>query len=573
MQTINDRLADLRREMVRERIGAWIQPSEDPHQGEYVPARWKGREWLSGFDGSAGTLVVTREAAALWTDSRYFIAAGEAIEGTGIELMKIKVEGTPTIAQWTARQLIKEGRTEAALDGYCMSLAATEALQDELRAEGGITLRTNCDLLCRVWQGRPEVPLGKVKLQPIEYAGETTRSKLARIRAKLAQAHASGMLLSTLDDIAWTLNMRGGDVEYTPVFVAYLLIGNASATLFIDSRKLTPEVEDYLFDCGVNVRPYGDVARALAEWDEYNILMDPEATSFALASAVKAKIVRAASPVPSMKIVKNAAEIAGYRRAMERDRIALVKWLDWLVPAVRAGGQTEMSIARRLEAFRAEDPAYLGPSFATIAAYGPHSAMPHYEPTDESDIPVEPRGLLLVDSGGQYVDGTTDITRTIALGPLTDEERLIYTLVLKGHIQIRLTVFPDGAAGTQLDAFARRDMWRHGYNYLHGTGHGVGSYLSVHEGPHQLRMEWKPEPLREGMTLTDEPGIYLAGRCGARTENTLLIVPAFQTECGRFLKFDNLTVCPIDTTPVIWEMMTEEEKAYLEQYNKESRRD
>lgn len=567
MNAITDRLAALRQEMKRESIGAWIQPSEDPHHGEYVPARWKGREWLSGFKGDAGTLVVTRDEAALWTDSRFFIAAEEQLAGTGIRLMKLKMDGTPTIERWTATQLIKEGRTEAAIDGWCASLADIESLRDGLRAEGGITLRTNCDLLGRVWAGRPAVPQGKVEVHPLEYAGETAQAKLGRIRQQLKEAHAAGTLISALDDIAWTLNMRGSDVEYTPLFVAYLLIGDSRATLFIDKAKLTPEAETYLYNIGVGVRPYEAVEAAMRAWDGFNILLDPDETNYALATATKAKIVRLPSPVPPMKIVKNATEIAGYRRAMERDRIALAKWLDWLLPAVRAGGQTEMSVARKLEAFRAESDMYRGPSFATIAAYGPHSAMPHYEPTDESDVPLEPRGLLLVDSGGQYPDGTTDITRTIALGPLTDEERKIYTLVLKGHIQLRLAVFPDGASGTQLDALARQAMWRQGYNYLHGTGHGVGSYLSVHEGPHQVRMEWKPQPLREGMTVTDEPGIYLAGRCGARTENTLIIERAMDTECGRFLRFDNLTLCPIDTTPIVWEMMTEEEKEYLKDYN------
>lgn len=565
---IAQRLEALREVMRREKLDAFIFPSTDPHNSEYVPDRWKGREWISGFNGSAGTAVVTMHSAALWTDSRYFIAAADQLSGTEFQLMKLKIEGTPTISEWLGSELREVSSAQVGVDGMCNSTANVEVLVSDLRREGGITVRTNLDPLDIVWTDRPQIPASKVEIQPVELAGETVASKLTRIRKALRDLHADGMLMSALDDVAWTLNLRGTDVHCTPVFVSYLLISTTSATLYINKEKLTPEVEAHLESQGVKMAGYDDVRKGIKEYAEYNILLDPNETNYTLSRLVDVQeVIRHKSPIPAMKAIKNEAEIRGYRSAMLKDGVALVKFLRWLKPAVEAGGQTEISIDKKLTSLRAEQPLFRDISFDTIAGYGAHGAIVHYEATPETDIPLEPHGLLLLDSGAQYQDGTTDITRTIALGPVSDYEKHIYTLVLKGHIQLEICKFPSGASGTQMDILAREAMWREGLNYLHGTGHGVGSYLSVHEGPHQFRLEWVPAPFLENMTVTDEPGIYLAGQFGVRIENTLLINHYKDTEFGKFLQFESLTLCPIDTTPVIKEELLPEEVAWLNEYH------
>ena len=565
---IAQRLEALREVMRREKLDAFIFPSTDPHNSEYVPDRWKGREWISGFNGSAGTAVVTMHSAALWTDSRYFIAAADQLSGTEFQLMKLKIEGTPTISEWLGSELREVSSAQVGVDGMCNSAANVEVLVSDLRREGGITVRTNLDPLDIVWTDRPQIPASKVEIQPVELAGETVASKLTRIRKALRDLHADGMLMSSLDDVAWTLNLRGTDVHCTPVFVSYLLISTTSATLYINKEKLTPEVEAHLESQGVKMAGYDDVRKGIKEYAEYNILLDPNETNYTLSRLVDVQeVIRHKSPIPAMKAIKNEAEIRGYRSAMLKDGVALVKFLRWLKPAVEAGGQTEISIDKKLTSLRAEQPLFRDISFDTIAGYGAHGAIVHYEATPETDIPLEPHGLLLLDSGAQYQDGTTDITRTIALGPVSDYEKHIYTLVLKGHIQLEICKFPSGASGTQMDILAREAMWREGLNYLHGTGHGVGSYLSVHEGPHQFRLEWVPAPFLENMTVTDEPGIYLAGQFGVRIENTLLINHYKDTEFGKFLQFESLTLCPIDTTPVIKEELLPEEVAWLNEYH------
>lgn len=565
---IAQRLEALREVMRREKLDAFIFPSTDPHNSEYVPDRWKGREWISGFNGSAGAAVVTMHSAAVWTDSRYFIAAADQLSGTEFQLMKLKIEGTPTISEWLGSELREVSSAQVGVDGMCNSTASVEALVSDLRREGGITVRTNLDPLDIVWTDRPQIPASKVEIQPIELAGETVASKLTRIRKTLRGLHADGMLMSALDDVAWTLNLRGTDVHCTPVFVSYLLISTTTATLYINKEKLTPEVEAHLESQGVKTAGYDDVRKGIKEYAEYNILLDPNETNYTLSRLVDVQeVIRHKSPIPAMKAIKNEAEIRGYRSAMLKDGIALVKFLRWLKPAVEAGGQTEMSIDKKLTSLRAEQPLFRDISFDTIAGYGAHGAIVHYEATPETDIPLEPHGLLLLDSGAQYQDGTTDITRTIALGPVSDYEKHIYTLVLKGHIQLEICKFPSGASGTQMDILAREAMWREGLNYLHGTGHGVGSYLSVHEGPHQFRLEWVPAPFLENMTVTDEPGIYLAGQFGVRIENTLLISHYKDTEFGKFLQFESLTLCPIDTTPIVKEELLPEEVAWLNEYH------
>lgn len=569
MNEINQRLESLREVMRREHLSAFIFPSTDAHQSEYVADHWQGRTWISGFNGSAGTAVVTMKSAALWTDSRYFLAAEEQLKGTEFQLMKLKIEGTPTISEWLAQELQGEN-AEVGLDGMVNSYHETMGLIADLRKSGGITVRTNFDPLGLIWTDRPAIPGNPVEIQPMEFAGESVASKISRIRTALRQRHADGMLISALDDIAWTLNLRGTDVHCVPVFVSYLLISSQQVSLYVDSAKINDEVKAYLTENGISLYPYNKVAEGLERYSEYNILLDGDETSYFLWKTVKCQeIIAGNSPVPAMKAQKNDREIAGFRQAMLRDGVAMVKFLRWLKPAVEVGGQTEISIDRKLTSLRAEQHLFRDISFDTIAGYQAHGAIVHYEATPETDVALKPEGLILIDSGAQYQDGTTDITRTIALGPVTEEMKHVYTLVLKGHIQLELAKFPDGASGTQLDALARECMWREGYNYLHGTGHGVGSYLSVHEGPHQIRMEWKPTPLRAGMTVTDEPGLYLSGKFGVRIENTLLIKDYQTTEFGKFLQMESLTLCPIDLTPVDFSMLQPEEIEWLDTYHRD----
>ena len=584
--TINKRLEDLREVMRREHLAACIFPSTDPHQSEYVADHWKGREWISGFNGSAGTAVVTLTSAALWTDSRYFLAAEEQLKGTEYQLMKLKIEGTPTIAEWLGKEIMQsrhpyEDWSEVAIDGRCSSVNAVKELIADLRKQNGITLRTNFDPLKLIWKGRPAIPESPLEVFPMEYAGESCHDKIGRIRQALREKHADGMLMAALDDIAWTLNLRGSDVHCNPVFVSYLLISPKTVTLYINKVKLPSDVLDYLKAEDIKVEDYEQVENGLKKYFEYNILLDPEEINYRLYEVVRNKgrqdnhpqteIVEEESPVKRMKTVKNEREIAGFRSAMLKDGIAMVKFLrnlDLRIKNLEHEPLTEIGVDEMLTALRAEQPLFRGISFDTIAGYGAHGAIVHYEATPETDIPLEPSGLLLLDSGAQYLDGTTDITRTIALGPLTEEMKKVYTLVLKGHIQIELCKFPSGTSGTQIDILARQAMWREGLNYLHGTGHGVGTYLNVHEGPHQFRMEWKPAPLVAGMTITDEPGIYLAGKFGARIENTLLIVPYKETEFGKFLQFESLTLCPIDKAPILVDMLLPEEIDWLNDYHK-----
>lgn len=572
MNEINQRLEKLREVMRREHLSAFIFPSTDAHQSEYVADHWQGRAWISGFNGSAGTAVVTMRSAALWTDSRYFIAAEEQLRGTEFQLMKLKVEGTPTISDWIASELSQneDECREVGLDGMVNSYNDTMALISDLRKTGGITVRTNFDPLEQIWMNRPAIPENPVEIQSLNFAGETVDDKIQRIRKALREHHADGILVSALDDIAWTLNLRGTDVHCNPVFVSYLLISSDQVSLFVNPKKISSEVKAYLDEHGISLFDYNQVEEGLESYADYNILLDGDETSFCLWKSVKCReIIAAKSPIPVMKAVKNATEIEGYHRAMLRDGVAMVKFLKWLKPAVEAGGQTEMSIDKKLTSLRAEQNLFRDISFDTIAGYQAHGAIVHYEATPETDAPLLPEGLILIDSGAQYQDGTTDITRTIALGPVTEEMKHVYTLVLKGHIQLELAKFPDGASGTQIDALSRECMWREGYNFLHGTGHGVGSYLNVHEGPHQIRMEWKPTPLRAGMTVTDEPGLYLKGKFGVRIENTLLIKDFVETTFGKFLQMESLTLCPIDTAPIDVDMLLLEEVEWLNAYHRE----
>lgn len=562
---MTDKLTLLRRLMAHGNIQAIVVPSTDPHSGEYVPDHWECRAWISEFHGSAGTAVVTTDKAALWTDSRYFLAAEQVFRDSEFVLMKEKIEGTPTISQWLGSVLPK-GAT-VAVDGWTNTVTAVEQLTQELKAVG-INTVTDIPSLDDIWTDRPPLPLTPVVIHGLEYSGERASSKIARIRRQMldeGNADDCSLLISMLDEVAWTLNLRGSDIEYNPVFVSYLLVRPDTACLYIDRRKLTPEVTEYLKGEGVEVRDYDTIGSDLRQMDS-PVQIQPDKTNYACYSCIS-KPVRRDCPVSVMKIMKNPTEIAGFRSAMLRDGIAMVKWLKWLLPAVEAGGQTEMSLSRKLHEMRCEQPLFMGESFATIMGYGWHGADIHYEPTDESDIPVLPEGLLLCDSGGQYLDGTTDVTRTIPLGPLTDTMRQDYTLVLKGWINIARVHFPHGTYGSQLDVLARAPMWERGTNFLHGTGHGVGSYLCVHEGPHQFRMNYMPQPLLPGMTITDEPGIYIEGSHGVRHENTMIVVEDQQGRTfGPYYRFDPLTLVPIFTSPIITDMLDSDELRWFNDY-------
>lgn len=569
MQTINERLVALRRWMKENALTAFIFPSSDPHNSEYVAEHWKTREWISGFSGSAGTAVVTLQHAALWTDSRYFIAAAKELVGSEYQLMKERMAGTPSISEWLASELAEYEKPIVGVDGSVNTYADVADLKQSLATKGNMLVRCTGDPMDVLWTDRPVIPDNKVCLHPLKYAGETTESKLSRIRESLVKQGADGLLVTALDEIAWVLNLRGSDVHCNPVFVSYLLISSNNATLYINREKLPEDVCEYLSTENIDVEEYESVENGLKKYTGKSLLIDIHSTNYALSTAVDSdKIHVGTSPIPMMKAIKNKVEQDGFRAAMLRDGVAMVKFLAWIKGAVEAGGQTEITLADRLEALRAEQQHFKGISFDTIVGYEAHGAIVHYEATPETDIPIEPHGFVLIDSGAQYEDGTTDITRTIALGELTDEQRRVYTLVLKGHIQLDLCRFPSGACGSQIDAVAREPMWREGYNYLHGTGHGVGSYLNVHEGPHQVRMEWRPAPLQAGMTVTNEPGLYLEGKFGVRIENTLLIVPAETTAFGDFLKFETLTLAPIDTMPIVLDLLTEEERLWINNYHR-----
>ena len=624
-EQITSRVDALRSWMRQHNLSAFIFPSTDPHTSEYVPDHWKTREWISGFNGSAGTAVVTLTRAALWTDSRYWLAADEQTDGTPFEVMRCSrnVATTDELIEWISKERqAPAGDDEEApvvgIDGWCVAQSYAVGLQGAVDA-AGMTLCTDCDPAAALWTDRPSLPASPIEVQPLEYAGETAESKLQRIREAVGEAGANATIVTQLDDIAWTLNMRGTDVHCTPVFVAYLIILPDSATLYVDAAKLSAEVRRYLDGINVQTAPYQAIADDLSRSRGLRglcFLIDPDTTNSAIynylamadtldsrsvfpddfyanamniaisnAAPITVPIVEAECPVAQMKTLKNTAEIRGMHSAMLKDGVAMVKCLRALSQIIRQGQDldsldiTEMGVDKMLTALRAEQEGFRDISFDTIAGYGHHAAIVHYEASPETNIPLKPHGLLLLDSGAQYVDGTTDITRTIALGPLTYEERRDYTLVLKGHIRLATAVFPKGTSGTQLDVLARYAMWQDHKNYGHGTGHGVGSFLSVHEGPHQFRMNWMPAPLRAGMTITIEPGIYIAGSHGVRIENTMLIVeddsPVNQShinekanvQSGAWLRMEPLTLCPVDTKPIVMEMMAPDEVAYLNNYH------
>ena len=562
-ESITCRVEKLRGYMKKKKLDAFIIPSNDPHMSEYTPAHWQCRQWISGFNGSAGTAVVTLEKAALWTDSRYFLAAGQQLEGTPFTLMKDGLPDTPSIGTWLAETLSENAK--AGIDGSLCTPAMQKMLESELSPRG-ISAELCEDPFNEVWNNRPELPTDKIEVHPLKYAGESAADKIHRLLGKARENGCDAMLLTALDEIAWTLNLRGNDVECNPVFVSYLLLSDRQNVLFVNPAKVSDEVREHLSLSGVETMPYTAVADAVKNLHACRTMISNKANCAIKSLFNDGECVIMPSIAEEMKAVKNSAEIAGFHSAMLRDGVAMVTFLSRLKSEVKKG-ITEMGVDRLLTSLRAEQELYRGLSFATIAAYGAHGAIVHYEADEHSDVKLEPHGFILIDSGAQYSDGTTDITRTISLGNPTEEEKKIYTLVLKGHIALSECVFPDGASGTQIDCAARYAMWQHFLNYGHGTGHGVGSYLNVHEGPHQIRMNYMPAPLRAGMTVTDEPGIYCEGKFGVRTENTLLIVPAGESQFGKFLKFEPLTLCPIDTAPIDLELMTDKELQWLNDYH------
>lgn len=565
--TINNRIAALRAHIAQEQIQAFIIPSTDPHLSEYVAPHWQSREWISGFTGSAGTVVVTAKDAGLWTDSRYFLQAARQLEGTCITLYKEMLPETPNIPEFLSAHL-QEGDC-VGIDGKMFSAEEVEHLQKELK-KSGIRIKSIADPIQLLWTDRPAMPLAPAFVYDTKYAGMSFTEKLPAVRQAMEAAGADSLLLSALDEIAWLLNIRGNDVHCNPVVVSYLLIEKDKVNYFVQPQKVTPELTEYFNVNGISVHPYEEIGDYLNSFNAHSILMNPAKTNYAIYSAIRpgCLIINGASPVALLKAIRNKQEIAGIHAAMQRDGVALVKFLKWLDEAVPAGKETEISVDKKLHTFRAAQPLYMGESFDTIAGYKEHGAIVHYEATPETDVTLKSESFLLLDSGAQYLDGTTDITRTIALGPLTEEEKTDYTLILKGHIALAMAVFPEGTRGAQLDVLARMPIWKERMNYLHGTGHGVGHFLNVHEGPQSIRMNENPVALQPGMVTSNEPGVYKAGSHGIRTENLVLTVPAGEGMFGKYLKFETLTLCPICRKGIIKELLTAEEIGWLNDYHR-----
>ena len=565
-QSIKERMHALRMTFPPNYIKAFIIPSTDPHLSEYVAPHWMSREWISGFTGSAGTVVVLMNEAGLWTDSRYFLQAAKELEGSGITLYKEMLPETPSITKYLSQKL-KPGES-VSIDGKMFSVQQVEQMKEELAAYS-LQVDLFGDPLKRIWKDRPSIPNSPAFVYDIEYAGKSCEEKVAAIRAELTKKGAYALFLSALDEIAWTLNLRGNDVHCNPVVVSYLLITQDDVIYFISPEKVTKEVNEYLKEQHVKLKNYDEVETYLNTFTGRNILIDPKKTNFAIYSAInpKCNIIRGESPVALLKAIRNEQEIAGIHAAMQRDGVALVKFLKWLEEAVPSGKETELSVDRKLHEFRAAQPLDMGESFDTIAGYKEHGAIVHYSATPESDVPLQPKGFLLLDSGAQYLDGTTDITRTIALGELTEEEKTDYTLILKGHIALAMAKFPVGTRGAQLDVLARMPIWKYGMNFLHGTGHGVGHFLSVHEGPQSIRMNENPVVLQPGMVTSNEPGVYKAGSHGIRTENLTLVCKDKEGMFGDYLKFETITLCPICKKGIVKEMLTNEEIEWLNNYH------
>ena len=567
--SITQRVAALRQWMRDRQIAAYVIPTADPHNDEYIPAHWMTREWITGFTGSAGLAIVTLTQAALWTDSRYWLQAEDELKDTPYSLMRDGEAGVPEPYVWLNEVLV-----EASAQGTVC--CPGDVLSAQMRAEAaraGIDLQPGADAFDSLWTNRPDLPTGAIDVQPLVYAGVAVTAKLDRVRQTLRQTlEGRTYVFNDLSDIAWLLNLRGEDIPYNPVFVSYLTYDATSDrfTLFTHIETLSAEARQSLADAQVSCEAYGAF--------EASLRGKPKAMDFASASCLlydSATDTYLDTPVTLWRAVKNEAEQAGFRTAMERDGVAMVQFLRWLDEAIERGERvTEMSVDAQLTAYRQAQPGFKDLSFATIAGYAAHGAIVHYEADEATDALLEPRSLLLLDSGAQYDCGTTDITRTLALGTLTDEEKKVYTLVFKGHLALARMHFPEGTTGLQLDTAARADMWAAGYDFGHGTGHGVGSHLCVHEGPNQIRKNVRSctlNPYVAGMTVTDEPGIYVSGRFGVRIENTLLCVAGCETDFGKFLHFESLTLCPYDLRPVDFSLLNDVERQQINMYHSQVR--
>ena len=567
MNIYTERLTALRAEMKAAGVDAVIIPQADPHLGEYLASHWQVRRWLSGFSGSAGDLVVTADKAALWTDSRYFIQDAEQLEGSGVELMKDGLAETPSIGQWLSSQLPK--RSTAGLDGMLFTLPRVKTLVDEL-FKNDIYLKTDFDVIDRLWTDRPALPDGKIFVHEEKYAGESASSKLAKISEEARECGADAVLMTALDEIAWTLNIRCNDVKHTPVATSYLYIRDGKGILFIDPAKLTHETTAYLASQGVVTEAYDAIKDFLRNVGHNElVLVDINSISVALYDIlVNNRLVKSPTTAARLKSVKNPVQIAGVQAAMVRDGAALVRAFMELEKRLAEGVETtELDVADLLHKYRSQGENYFDESFGTIAGYGPHGAIVHYEASEESKSTLRREGLLLVDSGAQYLDGTTDITRTVCLGTPTADERRDFTLVMKGHIALASSVFLEGTRGAQLNVLAEQYLWKNGLSYLHGTGHGVGFFLSVHEGPHSIRLNWVDAPLLPGSITSDEPGLYREGVHGIRCENLVLCKECMTTEFGRFLGFEVLTLFPFDRNLFDTSIMSAEEIDWVNNYH------
>lgn len=558
-------LEALRDLMRSKHIDAVIIPGTDPHQSEYPSEHWKFRDYVSGFTGSNGTAVVTLDDAGLWTDSRYFLQAAEQLEGSGFTLRKENIPGEPTVLEWLGEVLDEDA--VVGVDGRLFSLIEANRIE-MFCAQNGFMFAPDFRAAEAIWTDRPARPMNPAFVHDEALAGEDVDSKISRVVDAIDAADADGLLITALDEIAWLLNLRGSDVDYTPVVIAFAYVSEDERVLFIDSEKVTPEVKDHLKKYGVKIKDYDDIEKFLGKISSTaTVMVDPNRVSDALGQAMICNKTYMASPVIALKGVKNECQIAGFRQAMLYDGAAMVRMMMWLEQNV-TNGITEMDVDRRLQQERAAYASNRGDSFHMIAGYKDHGAIVHYEATDESAYTLAPEGLLLIDTGGQYLEGTTDITRTISLGNPTAAEKHDYTLILKGHLALARAVFPKGTMGVQLDVLARGPLWNEGMTYLHGTGHGVGHFLGCHEGPQSIRMEANPTPLELGMVTSNEPGIYKTGEYGIRTENLLLCVPACSNEeWGEFYKFESLTLFPYDTTLMDMDMLSREEVKQINDYH------
>lgn len=566
---IPERIAALREAMKQHKIDAYIIPTSDSHMSEYPADCWKYREWISGFTGSAGTVIITADKAGLWTDSRYFLQASTQLEGTGIELFKMMLPETPTIPEFLTHEL-KEGQT-VGLNGETYSLADARSLEKAL-AEKEIKLNTNASLIDPIWKERPAIPEAPMFEMPIELSGKSTEDKLIDINKMLHKAGADCTILSALDEVAWTFNIRGTDVAYNPVVISYAFVSEKESVLFVNPKKIPAEIAEHLKKEGVTLADYGMLATFLSRLPEQTrVFIDSKRTNVAIYNALPKSsiLIEGTSPANHLKSIKNETEIKGFRNAVLKDGIAMTKFYFWLEKMLKAGEKvTELSAAAKLTALRSEQPQYVMDSFASISSYGPHGAVVHYSPTPETDTELKTDSLYLLDSGAQYLDGTTDITRTIALCDEPSEQmKKDFTRALKGTIGIAKCKFPAGIRGCLIDAFARKALWDAGINYLHGTCHGIGHCLNVHEGPQSIRMEENPVILEPGMVMSDEPAMYRPGEYGIRTENMILIREDSETEFGKFLGFETLTLCYIDTKLVIPSMLSVREHAWLNKYH------